>query len=78
MARMTDQEATELDEKWTNNPPKVGENGTGFFARKQKAHLIEVDDFSSDYLVTKARAENKTPKQIVRELISEQIVKTAV
>ncbi|MHB9296078.1 hypothetical protein PilKf_01832 [Pillotina sp. SPG140] len=31
MARMTDEEADRLDEKWTKNPPKPGPNGTGFF-----------------------------------------------
>jgi len=32
MARMTDEEAEALDEKWTRNPPRVGPNGTGFLA----------------------------------------------
>jgi hypothetical protein len=77
MARMTDKEAEILDEKWTKIPPQVGANGTGFFAQRNAAHLIEVDDFSSDYLATKAAAENKTITQLIRDLISDQIKATA-
>jgi hypothetical protein len=36
---MTDEGAAALDEKWTNNPPKPGPNGTGIFTRcKVSAH----------------------------------------
>ena len=77
MARMTDQEADALDEKWTQTPPKVGENGTGFFARRKVTHMIPLDDLSADYLMTKAAAEKKTPSQIVSELVREHICKTA-
>ena len=77
MAKMTDYEANALDEKWTKNPPKVGENGTGFFARRKVTHMIPLDDFSADYLMTKAAAEQKTPSQIVSELVRERISKSA-
>jgi len=77
MARMTDQEANALDEKWTENPPRVGENGSGFFARRKVTHLIPLDDFSADYLMAIAAAENKTPSQIVSELVRERISKSA-
>jgi hypothetical protein len=73
MAKMTDLEASALDERWTENAPEVGADGTGFFARRRVAHLIEVDEFTSNYLATKATAENKTPKQIVREIITGQL-----
>jgi hypothetical protein len=76
MGKMTDLEASTLDERWTKNPPSVGENGTGFFAHRKAAHLIEIDEFTSNFLITKAVAENKTPKQIVRELIVDKLEAT--
>ena len=77
MTIMTDYEADALDEKWTKHPPKVGENGTGFFARRKVAYMIPLDNFSADYLMTKAAAEKKTPSQIVSELVRERINKSA-
>jgi hypothetical protein len=77
MGMMTDQEADALDEKWTNNPPNVGANGTGFFAKRRVAHLIPADDFSANYLMTKAAAENKTQRQVLSELVREHIGATA-
>jgi hypothetical protein len=73
MARMTEEEATALDKKWTENTPKIGVNGTGFFARRKTAHLIPVDDLSAEYLHTKAATERKTPTQIVSEVILEKL-----
>jgi hypothetical protein len=75
MARMTDEEAAALDERWTKNPPNVGPNGTGFFAKRKAKHLISLDDLSADYLRTKAAAEHKTPTEIVSELIREKLVR---
>jgi hypothetical protein len=47
MARMTDEEADRLDEKWTKNPPKPGPNGTGFYTRR-KAELSAKADAKAD------------------------------
>ena len=74
MARMTDEEADRLDEKWTKNPPKPGPNGTGFFTRcKAAARTVTIDDFSADYLMTKAIASHKTPAEIIGEMVQERI-----
>ena len=75
MARMTDEEADVLDEKYTKTPPKPGPNGTGFFSlRKAAAHTITIDDLSADYLFTKALADHKTPAEIIREMVREKII----
>jgi len=43
MARMTEEEAFALDEKWTKTTPKVGPNGSGFLSkRKAAARIISV------------------------------------
>jgi hypothetical protein len=84
MARVTDEEADRLDEKWTKNPPKPGPNGTGFYTRRkagltaQAAELDTetrtiVDKFTADYLTTKASAAHKTPADIINEMVRERI-----
>ena len=74
MARMTNEEADRLDEKWTKNPPKPGPNGTGFFTRrKAAARTVTIDDLSADYLMTKAMATHKTPAEIIGEMVQERI-----
>jgi hypothetical protein len=77
MARMTDEEADALDEKWTKDPPKPGQNGTGFFKRRNVAHMVAIDDISAKYLQSKVMASHKTPMEIIREMIQKEIA-TAV
>ena len=77
MAIMTEEEADALDEKWTKNPPKPGPNGTGFFAQRKAARMITVDSFSANYLLTKAIAAQKTPAEIIGEMIQREITATA-
>ena len=71
---MTDEEADYLDDYYTKNPPVPGPNGTGFFTRMRKtACSITVDDLSAKWLMTKAKAANKTPADIIGELVREKI-----
>ena len=35
MTDLTEEEYDALDEKWTKATPKVGPNGTGFFAQRK-------------------------------------------
>jgi len=74
MAVMTDEEADYWDEYYTKNPPTPGPNGTGFFTRMRKtACSITVDDVSTKWLITKANAANKTPADIIGELVREKM-----
>jgi len=74
MAKMTDEEADYWDEYYTKNPPTPGPNGTGFFTKMRKtACSITVDDLSAKWLITKANASNKTPADIIGELVREKI-----
>jgi hypothetical protein len=74
MAKMTEEEAARLDEKWTKNPPKPGPNGTGYFTQcKKSAHTITIDGFTANYLSIKAIADHKTPAEIIGEMVQEQI-----
>jgi len=78
MARMTDEEASRLDEKWTKNPPKPGPNGTGYFTRcKNAAHTVTIDSVTANYLLTKSAADHKTPAEIISEMVRERIAASA-
>jgi hypothetical protein len=72
MAKMTEQEAWELDELLTRTDPELGANGTGFLSRRD-ARLLGLDNLSVNYLMTKAQADHKTPAQIIGEMVRERI-----
>jgi len=76
MARMTEEEADRLDELWTKTTPEIDTSKPGYFTRHM-AHLIEVDDLSVAYLRARADATNKTPTQIIGEIVRE-LMKTAM
>ncbi len=78
MARMTEEEAFDLDEKWTKTTPKVGPNGSGFIAKRKSAaaHTITIDEISADYLFAKAIAEHKTPAEVISDMVHEKLAVT--
>ena len=77
MARMTDEEADYLDEYYTNNPPTPGPNGTGYFSQQRKsARSITIDNLSADWLLTKAIATNKTPAEVISDMVQKEIAAT--
>jgi len=79
MPDLTEEEYAALDKKWTENPPKPGPNGTGFFAQRkaalaaQSARSITVDASTADYLFNKAIAAHKTPADIIGEMVQKEI-----
>lgn len=72
MKEMTDEEADALDEYYTKNPPKVDISKNGGFAKKS-FRMIALDRLSEDYLFTRAIATNKTPTEIISEMVREKI-----
>ena len=76
MLDLTEEEYDALDEYYTKNPPKVdpAKNGTGFFTRRiGAARTITIDGLSADYLTIKAMAMQKTPAEIISELVQKEI-----
>jgi hypothetical protein len=78
MAKMTEAEAWELDERWTKNPPDVDINGTGFFAKRKAAkardaRMVTIDGFTAEYLLTMALKTHQTPAGVIRNLVHEKI-----
>ena len=73
MARMTEEEAFALSEKWTKTTPKVGPNGSGFLTKRRVAHMVTIDGLSADYLFSKAIADHKTPAEIISDMVQREI-----
>lgn len=69
---MTDEEYDVLDEELTRNPPKLGPNGTGWITQREMYHL-GLKNMTVQYLFTKAKAVNKSPVQIIDDLVSEKL-----
>ena len=73
MAVMTEEEADALDELLTRTTPKVNPAVKGITARKG-FKMIMLDDFSADYITSKALATRQTPEEIIHALITEEII----
>ena len=75
MARMTDEEAAELDDLLTKTNPRLT-GIPGVFAR-EKALLDALDSVSANYIRTKAAATNNNPAEIIGQLVRKEIAQSA-
>ena len=69
---MTDEEAEALDELLTRTTPKVNPAIKGITAKKG-FKMISVDDFSAEYITSKALATRKTPEEIIHALVTQDM-----
>ena len=76
MARMTDEEAWELSDYFTNNEITLGPNGSGWLSQRE-IRISGLSSITVNYLLTKAKALNKSPVQIIDELVYEKIAATS-
>jgi len=72
MPRMTEEEAEALDDFVTNNPPKVDPSKA-----RHAIRMIAVDDFAAEYLMSRSIATQKTPTEIISDLVREKLTHTA-
>ena len=77
MARMTEEEADALDEYYTKNPPKVDPAKKGGIFTRQRELLDILDGVSADYIMSCSISTNKTPAQIIDEMVRERIYASA-
>jgi hypothetical protein len=75
MKEMTDEEADALDEYYTKNPPKVDPSKNGGFAKKS-FRMVAIDRLSEDYLLTRSMATQKSPTELIGEMVRERIAAT--
>jgi len=72
MGIMTDEEAFALDEYYTKNPPKIDPSKA-----RIRIPLVRVDNASAEYLAKEAKATNKSPEEIIGDLIRKEIAQMA-
>jgi hypothetical protein len=73
---MTDEEYEALADEFARNPPKINTNGVGWITQWEMRHL-GLQNMTVNYLMTKAKANNKTPAQIIDEIVSKEIAAAA-
>ena len=76
MGRMTDEEALALTEYIANNEITLGPDGSGWLSQRE-IRLLGLSDITVNYLLAKAKAENKSPVQIIDELVGREITASA-
>ena len=67
MPRMTEEEAWALDEEVTKNPPRVDP-----LKARHVSRMVALDDFSATYLMSVSIGTNRTPSEIIGEMIRER------
>jgi hypothetical protein len=72
MTRMTEEEASALDDFVTNNEITLGPNGSGWLSR-QEMRLWGLQNITVNYLLSKAMADHKSPAQLIDELVGKEI-----
>ena len=76
MARLTDEEAWALSDFATNNEITLGPNGSGWLSQREIRNL-GLQNMTVEYLLTKAKAVQKTPLQIIDDLVQEKLAASA-
>ena len=72
MKLMTEEEGRVLDELLTRTTPEIDPSVKGITACKG-FRMVSVDDFSAEYITSKALATRQTPGQIVHELVKKEL-----
>ena len=65
---MTDEEYDALDEELTRTVPKIISNGSDWLSQRE-IRISGLSKITVNYLLTKAKAVNKSPAQIIDELV---------
>ena len=69
---MTEEEADALDELLTRTTPAVNPEIRGVTARKG-FKMVMVDDFSAEYIISKAHATGQTTEEVIHTLVDQEI-----
>ena len=69
---MTEDEADALEELLTRTTPNVNPAIRGITARKG-FKMVHIDEFSAEYITSKALATRKTPEEIIHELVNREL-----
>jgi len=69
---MTDEEYDALDEELTQNPPGIISDGSDWLSLRE-LRISGLKNMTIQYLLTKAKATNKSPAQIIDEMVREKL-----
>jgi hypothetical protein len=72
MPILTDEEADALDELLTNTTPKLNPKIQGPFIRHRET-IVVLDTFSAEYLKAKMAATQKTPAELISDMIRREM-----
>ena len=72
MTDMTEEEADALDEYFTKNLPKTNPSKGGITTR-QGFRMVALDSISEDYFLTMALATQKSPTELIGDMVRERI-----
>jgi len=72
MARMSEEEALALSDYIANNEITLGPNGSGWLSQRE-IRISGLSNITINYLLTKAKADHKSPLQIIDELVGKEI-----
>ena len=72
MPGMTVEEARDFNEDFINNKFTLGPDGSGWLSQRE-IRILGLKNITVQYLLTKAKAANKSPVQIIDELVSEKL-----
>ena len=76
MAVMTEEEADALDDLLTRTTPAVNPAIRGVTARKGFKMML-VDDYSADYIISKAHATRQTTEEVIHTLVDQEAIAMA-
>ena len=74
---MTDEEYDALDDELTLNPPRIISDGSDWLTQRE-IRISGLKNMTIQYLLTKAKATNKSPVQIIDELVREKVTAASI
>ncbi|MDR0475405.1 MAG: hypothetical protein LBH43_17245 [Treponema sp.] len=78
---MTEEEADALDELLTRTTPKVNPAVRGItreITALKGFKMMAVDDYSAEYITSKALATRQTPEEIIHELVARDLTNESI
>jgi len=72
MKKMTEEEAIAISDYFINNKVTLGPDGSGWLSQRE-LRLLGLKNTTVQYLLTKAKVANKSPAQLIDELVSKEI-----
>ena len=70
---MTEEEAQYCSDFFMKNPPKTDPSKPGVFAQRKTNRFLGMDNLTVNYLLTKSIETNKTPEEIIGDLVRKEL-----